>query len=126
MTWQDLSFLRQHTSLPILLKGIMHPDDARKAISTGCGWHNCLQSRRTTGRRAQGAAISALPDVVAAVEGQLPVLFDSGIRRASDILKALALGEGCAVGTSLSLGSGLAGEEGGREVLGTTCWPISI
>jgi isopentenyl diphosphate isomerase/L-lactate dehydrogenase-like FMN-dependent dehydrogenase len=117
LTWQDLSSLRQHTSLPIFLKGILHPDDARKALE--CGMNGIIVSNHG-GRQVNGAraALNALPEVVAAVEGRIPVLFDSGIRRGSDIIKAIALGaQAVLVGRLYSWGLTLAGEQGVEEVL---------
>ncbi len=91
LTWQDLNVLRQQTTLPILLKGIMHPDDARKAIEYGM---DGIIVSNHGGRQVAGAraALDALPDIVSAVAGQRPILFDSGIRRGADVLKAIALG----------------------------------
>jgi isopentenyl diphosphate isomerase/L-lactate dehydrogenase-like FMN-dependent dehydrogenase len=117
LTWQDLSFLRQHTSLPIFLKGIMHPDDARTALE--CGMDGIIVSNHG-GRQVGGAraALNALPDVVAAVQNQVPVLFDSGIRRGSDIIKAIALGaQAVLLGRPYTWGLALAGEQGVEEVL---------
>src|SRR5439155_8294859 len=91
LTWTDLAFLRQHTRLPILLKGILHADDARKAVDHGMD--GVIVSNHG-GRQLDGAiaALDALPGVVEAVAGRIPVLFDSGIRRGADVFKALALG----------------------------------
>ena len=117
LTWQDLSFLRQHTSLPIFLKGILHPDDARKALE--CGMDGIIVSNHG-GRQVGGAraTLNALPDVVAAVQNRVPVLFDSGIRRGSDIIKAIALGaQAVLLGRPYTWGLALAGEAGVEEVL---------
>nr|BAL56452.1 lactate 2-monooxygenase [uncultured prokaryote] len=91
LTWDDLGFIRQHTRLPVLLKGILHPDDAREAVRRGV---DGIIVSNHGGRQVDGAiaALDALPKVVEAVEGRIPVLFDGGIRRAADVLKALALG----------------------------------
>ncbi len=91
LTWDDLAFIREHTRLPILLKGILHPDDAREAVQRGI---DGIIVSNHGGRQVDGAiaALDALPGVVEAVEGRIPVLFDGGIRRAADVLKALALG----------------------------------
>lgn len=91
LTWDDLAFIRQHTRLPLLLKGILHPDDAREALRRGVD--GVIVSNHG-GRQVDGAiaALDMLPEVVDAVEGRIPVLFDGGIRRAADVLKALALG----------------------------------
>jgi isopentenyl diphosphate isomerase/L-lactate dehydrogenase-like FMN-dependent dehydrogenase len=88
--WDDLSWLRSLTTLPILLKGIQHPDDVRKARDYGIDGIYCSNHG---GRQANGglAALDALPAVVEAADG-MPVLFDSGVRSGSDVAKALALG----------------------------------
>ncbi len=117
LTWQDLSFLRQHTTLPIILKGIMHPDDARLAIEYGA---DGIIVSNHGGRQVEGAqaALDALPEVVAAVNGALPVLFDSGIRRGADVIKALALGaQAVLLGRPYIWGLALAGMQGVQDVL---------
>jgi isopentenyl diphosphate isomerase/L-lactate dehydrogenase-like FMN-dependent dehydrogenase len=88
--WDDLSWLRSLTTLPILLKGIQHPDDVRKARDYGIDGIYCSNHG---GRQANGGlpALDALPAVVEAADG-MPVLFDSGVRSGSDVAKALALG----------------------------------
>ncbi len=90
-TWDDLARLRDATRLPILLKGILHPDDARRALDHGAS--GVIVSNHG-GRQLDGAiaALDALPGVVEAVGDRTTVLFDSGIRRGSDVLKAMALG----------------------------------
>ena len=90
MQWEDLNWLRSLTSLPILLKGIQHPDDVRRAKDYGVDGIYCSNDG---GRQANGGlpALEALPNVVEAAEG-MPVLFDSGVRSGSDVAKALALG----------------------------------
>jgi isopentenyl diphosphate isomerase/L-lactate dehydrogenase-like FMN-dependent dehydrogenase len=116
LTWSDLAFLRQHTRLPILLKGILHSDDARKARELGM---DGIIVSNHGGRQVDGAeaALEALPRVVRAVEGSMPVLFDSGIRRGADMLKALALGATATLlGRPYVWGLALGGEAGVREV----------
>jgi lactate 2-monooxygenase len=90
LRWQDLSWLRSLTSLPILLKGIQHPDDVRRARDYGVDGIYCSNHG---GRQANGGlpALDALPAVVEAAD-EMPVLFDSGVRSGSDVAKALALG----------------------------------
>ncbi len=91
IAWADLPFLRQHTRLPIILKGILHPEDARKALDYGV---DGIYVSNHGGRQVDGAigAIDALPGIVEAVRGKVPVLFDSGVRTGADVFKALALG----------------------------------
>jgi lactate 2-monooxygenase len=90
LTWADIAWLRQQTSLPILVKGVCHPDDARLAIDAGV---DGIVVSNHGGRQIDGAraALDCLPEVCA-VAGDTPVLFDSGIRTGSDVLKAIALG----------------------------------
>ena len=116
LTWADMPWLRSLTKLPIILKGICHPDDARRAIDEGADGIYCSNHG---GRQANGgiAAIDLLPDVVAAA-GNTPVLFDSGIRSGSDVAKALALGAtAVGVGRPYSYGLALGGTEGAVHVL---------
>ncbi len=105
MTWADLPWLRSLTRLPLILKGICHADDARRAIDGGADGIYCSNHG---GRQANGgvAAIDMLPAVVAACR-DTPVLFDSGIRSGSDIVKALAMGA-TAVGIGRPYAYGLA------------------
>ncbi|WP_416243026.1 alpha-hydroxy acid oxidase [Azospira sp. APE16] len=90
-TWEDIAWVRSLTRLPLILKGITHPGDARQAADLGV---NGLIVSNHGGRSLDTlpASIEALPAVVQAVEGRLPVLLDGGIRRGSDVVKALALG----------------------------------
>ncbi len=116
-TWADLDRLRQATRLPILVKGLLHPDDARKAVDHGAS--GVIVSNHG-GRQLDGAiaALDALPGVVDAVGDRTTVLFDSGIRRGSDILKAVALGaQAVLLGRPYVYGLAIAGEHGVRDVL---------
>jgi len=117
VTWDDLSLVRDCTDLPILLKGILHPDDAREAAARGM---NGVVVSNHGGRQVDGAigALAALPAVVDAVGAELTVLFDSGIRGGADAFKALALGaRAVLLGRPYLWGLALAGEEGVRHVL---------
>src|SRR4051794_9232588 len=117
LTWDDLPFLRERTKLPILLKGVVHPDDARKAVEVGM---NGLVVSNHGGRQIDGqiATLDALPGVVDAVGGQVPVLLDSGVRGGADVFKALALGASAVlIGRPYVYGLAIAGEDGVREVI---------
>jgi lactate 2-monooxygenase len=117
ITWDDLKFLREHTKLPIVLKGILHADDARLAVQHGA---DGIIVSNHGGRQIDGeiASIDALPGVVAAVSGKIPVLFDSGVRGGADVFKALALGAtAVCLGRPYVYGLALAGEAGVREVI---------
>ena len=91
LSWDDLPFLRERTKLPILLKGILHPDDARRALDAGV---DGIVVSNHGGRQVDGAiaTLDALPAVAAAVDGRVPVLLDCGVRGGADAFKALALG----------------------------------
>ncbi len=117
LTWEQLPFLRTLTRRPILLKGVLHADDARKALDAGID--GVIVSNHG-GRQVDGsiAALDALPDVVDAAAGRMPVLFDSGIRGGADVFKALALGARAAlIGRPYVYGLACAGEAGVTEVL---------
>ncbi len=117
LTWPDLAFVREHTKLPIVLKGLQHPDDAQKALDAGV---DGIIVSNHGGRQLDGAigSAAALPDIVDRVAGRVPVLFDSGIRTGSDVLKALALGASAAlVGRPYVYGLALGGAAGAQEVL---------
>ncbi|MGA5507038.1 alpha-hydroxy-acid oxidizing protein [Streptomyces umbrinus] len=91
LTWADLDWLRSLTGLPIVLKGICHPDDARRAVDAGVDGIYCSNHG---GRQANGgvSALEVLPAVVDACDDRVPVLFDSGVRSGSDVVKAIGLG----------------------------------
>ena len=116
LSWDDLAWLRSVTDLPIVLKGISHPDDARRAVDAGVS--GVIVSNHG-GRQVDGAvgALDCLPDVVKAV-GDVPVLFDSGVRCGADVLTAVALGaRAVLVGRPYVYGLALAGADGVRHVL---------
>lgn len=117
LTWEDLGFLRDRTRLPVLLKGILHPDDARRAADAGVD--GVIVSNHG-GRQVDGAVASleALPRVVEAVADELVVLFDSGIRRGADLFRAAALGaRAVLLGRPYAYGLAVGGEKGVRVVL---------
>ena len=105
------------TQLPIVLKGILHPDDARRALDAGV---DGLVVSNHGGRQVDGAisSIRALPEVAAAVQGKLPLLLDSGVRSGADMFKALALGAtAVCIGRPYVYGLALAGQAGVQAVL---------
>ncbi|TVS85393.1 lactate 2-monooxygenase [Mycobacterium helveticum] len=116
LTWDDLAWLRSLTDLPLLLKGICHPDDARRARDGGVDGIYCSNHG---GRQANGGlpALDSLREVVEAADG-LPVLFDSGVRSGADVVKALALGAtAVGVGRPYAYGLALGGADGIVHVL---------
>jgi lactate 2-monooxygenase len=116
LTWNDLPWLRSLTRLPLILKGICHPDDARRALDGGA---DGVYVSNHGGRQANGglAALDCLPDVVEAAAGR-PVLFDSGVRSGADIVKALALGAtAVGIGRPYAYGLALGGAKGIEHVL---------
>jgi len=117
LTWDDLAFLRQQVNLPILLKGILHPDDAVEALRYGV---DGIIVSNHGGRQVDGSipALEALPYIVEVVEGRVPVLFDSGIRTGADAIKALALGaDAVLLGRPIMWALAIGGEEGVRTYL---------
>lgn len=117
LTWENLAYLRQQTQLPILLKGILHVDDARKALDYGM---NGIIVSNHGGRQVDGAiaSLDALPPIVEAVGDKLTVLLDSGIRGGADVFKALALGaKAVCLGRPYAYGLGIAGSAGVQEVI---------
>jgi lactate 2-monooxygenase len=116
-TWDDVAFLREQTHLPIILKGIQHPDDAREAVARGC---QGIVVSNHGGRQVDGAvgSLEVLPDIVAAVGSDIAVLFDSGVRTGADVFKAVALGaQSVLIGRPYAYALGLGGEEGVRQLL---------
>ncbi|MCP2297083.1 FMN-dependent dehydrogenase, includes L-lactate dehydrogenase and type II isopentenyl diphosphate isomerase [Nocardia amikacinitolerans] len=116
LTWADLPWLRELTTLPLIVKGICHPDDARRAKDGGVDGIYCSNHG---GRQANGGlpALDMLAEVVDAADG-LPVLFDSGVRGGDHIVKALALGASAVgVGRPYAYGLALGGADGIVHVL---------
>lgn len=117
LTWDDLVFLRERTSLPILLKGVQHPDDAALAVEHGV---DGIVVSNHAGRQVDNAigSLDALPAVVDRVAGRIPVLFDSGVRSGADAFTALALGAAAVlVGRPYVYGLAVAGSAGAEAVL---------
>lgn len=115
-SWKDLEYITQLTELPVLLKGVTHPDDALLAAEHGAAG---IVVSNHGGRQLDGAiaTLEALPSVCEAVEHKIPVLLDSGIRRGADVLKALALGASAVlVGRPYIYGLAVAGEAGVKAV----------
>jgi lactate 2-monooxygenase len=117
LSWENLPFLRERTRLPILLKGILHPDDARRAVDEGV---DGIIVSNHGGRQVDGAiaTIDALPAIAQAVGGRIPIVLDSGVRGGADALKALALGAtAVGVGRPYAYALAIAGAAGVRELL---------
>jgi lactate 2-monooxygenase len=117
ITWDDLKFLRTTTKLPIILKGILHPDDVRKAIDHGA---DGVYVSNHGGRQVDGAisTMEALPKIAETVNNQIPILMDSGIRGGADAFKALALGAtAVGIGRPYVYALALDGQRGVAELL---------
>lgn len=117
LTWRDLPFLRGLTKLPILLKGILHPEDASRAVDAGV---DGIVVSNHGGRQVDGAiaTIEALPAILRTAKDKVPILLDGGVRRGADIFKALALGaKAVLLGRLYLWGLAVGGEVGVREVL---------
>ena len=117
MTWADIETLRSRTKLPILLKGIQHPDDARRALEAGV---DGIVVSNHGGRQVDGAigSLDALVEIAPVIDGRCRLLLDSGVRSGADVFKALALGaDAVLIGRPYLYGLALAGEAGAREVV---------
>jgi 4-hydroxymandelate oxidase len=117
ISWDDLGWIREVAPVPLLIKGILTAEDARLAVEHGV---DAIVVSNHGGRQLDGspATLDALVEVVQAVEGRCPVLMDGGVRRGTDVLKALALGaEAVMVGRPVAWGLAAAGEDGVAEVL---------
>lgn len=117
MSWRDVEWLRQKWKGPLIIKGILHPDEATQAVARGVD--GVIVSNHG-GRQLDGAAssIEALPAIIEAVAGRIPVLMDGGLRRGADVAKALCLGAACCLIARPQLwGLAVAGEAGVAHVL---------
>ncbi|WP_341301514.1 alpha-hydroxy acid oxidase [Lysinibacillus sp. FSL H8-0500] len=117
LSWENIRELKRRTNLPILLKGILHPEDAKQAIANGV---DGIIVSNHGGRQLDGVvgSLDALPAIVEAVNGQVPIILDSGVYRGMDALKALALGaDAVAIGRPFVYGLALAGQQGVEKVM---------
>ncbi len=116
-TWDDVDWLRSRTKLPILLKGLVHPDDVRMAIDHGV---DGVVISNHGGRQLDGGigTLDALPSIVDAVHDRIPLLIDSGVRHGADVIKALALGaKGVLLGRPYAYAMASHGDEGVMHLL---------
>lgn len=114
--WDDVEFIQRTTRLPVILKGVVSPELAREAVKRGVA---AIQVSNHGGRGLDGipATITLLPGIVEAVDGRVPVIMDSGIRRGTDVFKALALGaDAVALGRPVLYGLALGGSRGVKSV----------
>ena len=117
LSWENVEELREMTELPIVIKGILHPDDARMARERGA---DAIVVSNHGGRQVDGAiaSLEALPEIAEILAGELPILLDSGIRGGADVFKALALGaDAVLLGRPYLWGLALGGEAGVEEIL---------
>ncbi|MBL8642811.1 MAG: alpha-hydroxy-acid oxidizing protein, partial [Rhodospirillaceae bacterium] len=117
LSWADLEFLRKESKLPVIVKGVLSPADAALCVERGAA---AVQVSNHGGRQLDGvpAAIAALPAIVEAVQGRVPVIMDGGVRRGIDVFKALALGASAvAIGRPALYGLTLGGWQGVKSVL---------
>jgi isopentenyl-diphosphate delta-isomerase len=126
LTWDDLEFVFERTDLPVVIKGVLHPDDARRAVEAGADGVQVS----THGGRQVGASISAieaLPEIAEAVGDDGAVFFDSGVRRGEDVFKALALGaDSVMVGRPFAYGLAHSGQAGVEQVLRNTLSQVDL
>lgn len=125
-TWADLAVIRDCTKLPVILKGILHPDDAKRALDHGA---DGIIVSNHGGRQMDGGigALDTLDGIAAAVADKTTLLFDSGIRRGADVFKAMALGaKAVLVGRPYVYALAIAGEEGVREIIGNLLADIDL
>ncbi|SHG78198.1 alpha-hydroxy acid oxidase [Pollutimonas bauzanensis] len=117
LSWSDVEMIRKITGLPVIVKGVTRPEDAVAAVKAGAA---AIQVSNHGGRALDGtpAAIAVLPEVAQALQGDAPIIMDSGIRRGTDIVKALALGaDAVAIGRPLMYGLAVGGAGGVNSVM---------
>jgi isopentenyl diphosphate isomerase/L-lactate dehydrogenase-like FMN-dependent dehydrogenase len=117
LTWDDVAWLKSISSLPIVVKGLLHPDDAALAADNGA---SAVMVSNHGGRQLDGvpAPVTMLPRIADAIAGTIEVFLDGGVRRGTDVLKCLALGaRAVAVGRPILWGLTLDGSDGVRAVL---------
>ena len=117
LSWRDLEWVREQWDGPLVVKGVLHPEDARRAVELGA---QAIVVSNHGGRQLDGAAssVAALPGVLSAVGDDAEVYFDGGVRRGADVLKALALGaRACLLGRALLYGLAAGGEPGAARAL---------
>ncbi|MFB6118188.1 lactate 2-monooxygenase [Halosegnis sp.] len=120
LTWDDLAFVRERTDLPVIVKGVLHPEDARRAVEAGA---DGIQVSTHGGRQVDGSitAIEALPEIAEEVGDDTTIFFDSGIRRGEHVFKALALGaDTVMLGRPFAYGLAHSGQSGVENVLRNT------
>jgi len=125
-TWEDLSVIKECTKLPVIVKGIQHADDAKRAIDNGA---DGIVVSNHGGRQLDGAigAIDTLAGIADEVGSKTTVLFDSGIRRGADVFKAMALGaKAVLLGRPYAYGLALGGEQGVTEVVANLLADIDL
>ncbi|CAM4427288.1 MAG: 4-hydroxymandelate oxidase [Legionellaceae bacterium] len=117
LSWKDIEWLKTQLSIPLILKGIMRPDDAVKALDYGA---DAIIVSNHGGRQLDGvpSSIELLSDIAEKIAGKFPILIDGGIRRGTDILKAIALGASCVlIGRPLLWGLAANGKQGVVDML---------
>jgi len=117
ITWDELSFVFENTDLPVHIKGVLHPEDARLAVEAGA---EGVGVSTHGGRQVDGSvtALEALPDIIEEVGAEADISFDSGIRRGSDVFRTLSLGaDVCLLGRPFVYGLALGGQAGVKHVL---------
>lgn len=118
LTWKDVEWLRSFAKVPLLVKGVLNPDDAARAVQAGVAGI-MVSNHGARNLDTVPATIQALPRVVESVEGRVPILVDGGVRRGTDVLKALALGANAVlIGRPYLYGLALGGAEGVTRVVG--------